>query len=232
MNESVTGGKARRTYLPAAGRDAFLPLYDFITKLTGADEARRILLDQAELRPGQRVLDVGCGTGSLTMLLKQLHPEIEVVGLDPDPKALSRATRKAQRAATFPEFDQGFSDELQYPANSFDHVFSSFMFHHLPADRKAGTLGEIRRVLKPGGDLHMLDFRGPESARTGSWSRWFHSHHNLKDNSEIRILTLMAQAGLADPRTVGYRTILFGFGHVAYYQASALKLARASTNQV
>jgi len=231
MNGSAIGGKHQRSYIPAAGYNWLLPLFDLFSKLTGTDEARSILLEQAELRPGQQILDIGCGTGSLAILLKQRHPEIEVVGLDPDRKALALAGRKAQRAGASPHFDRGFSDWLPYSADSFDHVFSSFMFHHLQSNEKEETLREIRRVLKPGGSLQLLDFRGPESA-TGSLSLWLHSHHNLKDNSEKQILTLMAKAGLADLRTVGYGTVLFGLGHIAYYQAAALKLARAKTNQL
>ncbi len=231
MNGSAIGGKHQRSYIPAAGYHWLLPLFDLFSKLTGTDKARSVLLRQAELRPGQQILDIGCGTGSLAILLKQQHPEIEVVGLDPDPKVLALARRKAQRAAVSPHFDRGFSDALPYPADAFDHVFSSFMFHHLHSNEKEETVREIRRVLKPGGSLHLLDFRGPASA-TGSLSLWLHSHHNLKENSETRILTLMAKAGLADLRTVRYGTVLFGFGHVAYYEASALKLARAKTNQL
>jgi ubiquinone/menaquinone biosynthesis C-methylase UbiE len=102
--------KSRRTYIPAAGHDWFLPLYDLMTKLMGADQARRALLDQAELWPVHRVLDIGCGTGSLAVLLKRLYPEVDVVGIDPDPKALARARQKAERAAVSLRFDQGFSD--------------------------------------------------------------------------------------------------------------------------
>ena len=104
-----------RTYLPAAGHDWSLPLYDPIVKLLGGDAARKALLEQAALRPGQRVLDVGCGTGTLATLIKQLYPDVEVVGLDPDPKALARARRKAARAGVSIQFDQGFGDELPYP---------------------------------------------------------------------------------------------------------------------
>jgi len=77
--------EASRTYLPAAGHDWLLPLYDPIVKLLGGDAARRELIHQANLRPGYRVLEVGCGTGTLTLMIKRLHPETEVVGLDPDP---------------------------------------------------------------------------------------------------------------------------------------------------
>src|SRR5215469_6148214 len=90
--------EVRRAYLPAAGHDWALPFYDPFVKLLGADAARRTLLQQADLRPGNRVLDIGCGTGTFVELIKRVHPEVSVVGLDPDPKALARAKKKAARA--------------------------------------------------------------------------------------------------------------------------------------
>lgn len=219
MERAETMREARRTYLPAAGHDWFLPLYDPFVRLLGGDSARRALLDQAAVRPGHRVLDIGCGTGTLVMLIKSLHPQVDVVGLDPDPKALARARRKAERASVSIQLDQGFSDELPYPDGSFDRVFSSFMFHHLPADEKEKTLREVRRVLKPGGALHLLDFGGPESSAGGVLARLLHSSDRLRDNAEGRVLNLMARTGLADPKKVGQRAMLFG--RVAYYQASA-----------
>lgn len=223
MSESAMEGKRQRSYIPAAGFHSLLPLFDFVTKLTGADAARSALLRQAELRPGQEILDIGCGTGSLAILLKELHPQIDVVGLDPDPKALALARRKAQRAGVSPQLDQGFSDALEYPADSFDHVFSSFMFHHLRSNQKEETLREIRRVLKPGGYLHLLDFRGPNTGDTRPVTSWFHSRAILRDNAENRILELITRAGLAEAHVVHRQTVVFGFAHVGYYQACALK---------
>ncbi|HEY6903360.1 MAG TPA: class I SAM-dependent methyltransferase [Candidatus Acidoferrales bacterium] len=223
MNVPATGGKHQRSYIPAAGFHWLLPLFDFVTRLTGADAARSALLQQAELRPGQQILDIGCGTGTLAILLKQLHPQTEVVALDPDPKALALARRKAQRAAVSPRFDQGFSDALEYPTDSFDHVFSSFMFHHLRSYQKEETVREIRRVLKPGGYLHLLDFRGPNTGDTRAVTRWFHSRNILRDNAETRMLELITRAELAEAHVVRRQTVVFGFAHIAYYQACALK---------
>ncbi len=211
--------EVQRTYLPAAGHDWFLPLYDPFVKLLGGDSARRALLDQTALRPGHRVLDIGCGTGTFAVLIKRFHPDVAVVGLDPDPKALARAKRKAERARVSIPLDQGFSDELPYPEASFDRVFSSFMFHHLPAGDKEKTLREVRRVLKPGGALHLVDFDGSGSSRHGFLAHLLHSSERLSDNSEARILALMNQAGFADPRKVSQRTMLFL--RIAYYLASA-----------
>ena len=213
--------QTQRAYLPAAGKSWLLPLYDVTTKLIGGDQARRALFGHVDLKPGDRVLEIGCGTGSLTILLKQRYPQIEIVGLDPDPEALTRARQKAKRAAASIQFIQGFSDALEYPAGFFDHVFSSFMFHHLENAQKEETLREVCRVLKPGAHLHLLDFTGPEAAGDSSVSRWLHSHHRLNDNSESRIITMMTDAGFQDVKVAGRQTVLFGFGHVAYYLASA-----------
>jgi ubiquinone/menaquinone biosynthesis C-methylase UbiE len=208
-----------RTYLPAAGHDWLLPFYDPFVKLFGGETARKTLLDQVALRPGHRVLEIGCGTGTLSTLIKRLHPGTEVVGLDPDPKALVRARRKAQRAGVFVRFDQGFGDQLPYPEASFDRVLSSFVFHHVPANEKGPMLREVRRVLKPGGRFHMLDFEGPGDGTPGLLARLFHANHRLQDNSESRVVDLMQQSGFVDAKKMGRRHLLLG--NVAYYRAVA-----------
>ena len=114
-----------RTFLPAAGKDWLLPFYDPIVKLFGGDAARQALVEQADLRAGQRVLEVGCGTGTLMLMIKRQHNNVEVIGVDPDPKALKRARDKAARAGLSIQFDQGFGDQLPYRDKSFDRVLSS-----------------------------------------------------------------------------------------------------------
>ena len=207
----------QRTYLPAAGRDWTLPLYDPLVKLLGADKVRRTLVGQAALQPGHRVLDIGCGTGTLAQLIKQLYPTVEVVGLDPDPKALARARCKAERERVSVRFDQGFSDELPYPDASFDRVFSSFMFHHLPTGVREKTLCEVRRVLASGGSLHFVDFE--PSTSHGILARHLASHH-LKENSESLLLGLMRRAGLTGPMRILCGAMLLGILHFGYYEAT------------
>lgn len=185
-----------RAYLPAAGRDALLWLYDPLTRLLGAHEIYRALIDQGALRPGHAVLDVGCGTGTVAVMIKRLHPQVDVTGLDPDPKALARAARKATRAGVAVRFDRGFGDEQPYADATFDRVFSSMMLHHVRRDDKPKVLAEFRRVLKPGGSLEFLD---------------------IAPDGEDRMLRRLEEAGFADIRRVGERKLLFG--RVAFHQA-------------
>ena len=210
---------ARHAYLPAAGRDLFLPLYDPLTKLLGADRARSKLFDQASVQPDHRILDIGCGTGSLAVAIKQWRPTVNVVGLDPDPKALVRSHRKARAAGVSIRFDQGFANALPYPNASFDRVFSSFMFHHLPQGAKLATLCEVRRVLKPGGSLHLLDFVEPGQHSHNPLARWLHTSEQMENNTQEQILGWMIEAGLLDPRPVAFDERLFG--RIVYYRASA-----------
>lgn len=208
-----------QTFTPAAGHDFLLPFYDPLMKLLGFGRLHRALLEQAELRPDHRVLDVGCGTGTLALTVKRLHRGIEAVGLDPDANALARATAKAKRAGLQVRFDQASADALPYGHGSFDRVFSSMMFHHLRPAQKEGMLREVRRVLAPGGRLEFLDFSHPGGHVHGFLARLVHSHAELRDNVDERIVDRMVAAGLAGATMVREQGTLFG--RVGFFQASA-----------
>ena len=201
---------ANRAFLPAAGRDFLLPLYDPLVKLLGADRARKKLFDQASVQPHHRVLDIGCGTGTFAVAIKGWLPSVQVTGLDPDPKALARSRRKADRAGVSIRFDQGFANALPYSDAYFDPVFSSLMFHHLPHHTKLATMGEVRRVLKPGGSLHLLDFEQEGSQSHNPLARWLHSSERMPDNTCAQILDWMREAGFIEPRMVDSDRPIFG----------------------
>jgi ubiquinone/menaquinone biosynthesis C-methylase UbiE len=209
---------ADRKYLPAAGRDAFLPFYDFIAKLLGADKARQALLQQAKLTPGQRILDIGCGTGTFAVMAKQLYPAVDIIGLDPDPKALARARQKAKKGRVSIRFDRGFADTLEYPSDTFDSVFSSFMFHHLESSNRERTLREVARVLKVGGRFLLLDFEASESGH--GLMHLFHKSERLHDNSEERILALVQRSGFSAYQKLERIPVFWGFGRAGLYQAT------------
>jgi ubiquinone/menaquinone biosynthesis C-methylase UbiE len=209
---------SERRFIPAAGWDFLLPLYDPLQWILGGDALKLPLIEQARLEPALRVLDIGCGTGSLTLLIKRRHPAIEVVGLDPDPRALAVAKRKAERAGLGVQLDQGFSDRLPYPDAAFHRVFSSLMFHHLGRDEKAATLREVRRVLRPGGSFHLLDFGPPHSRFARGVVHLFHRAEHLRDNLEDRIPALLGEAGFAGPQELMHRGTLVG--SLSYYRAA------------
>lgn len=209
-----------KDFLPAAGHDFFLPLYDPIVRLMGFERARYELISQGDVKPDQQVLDLGCGTGTFVVLLKRQFPTAQVIGLDPDAKALRRAEKKIRRAGLSVRLDRGFGDELPYETDSFDRVFSSFMFHHLDEQTKKKTLHEVRRVLKPGGSFHLVDFT-VDGGSHGFLARLFHSHSLMKDNTDERLLRLMNHAGFTNSAKLRGETTFFGLLQTAYYRASA-----------
>src|SRR5919106_1753134 len=130
MTEHRPHSVTEHDYLPAAGRHALLPGYDLLTRLLGMNRVYRALIAHADLADGQRVLEIGCGTGNVIVRAKQAHPGADLTGSDPDPRALDRARRKA-RGMTGIRFERAFAQELPYRDGEFDRVLSSMMLHHL-----------------------------------------------------------------------------------------------------
>ena len=207
------------SYLPAAGHDWALPLYDPVVRLMGIGRVWDALIQQAAIAPGHRVLDIGCGTGGLVVRLRQSRADVDVVGLDPDPNALARARRKSEAARVSVHLDRGFSDRMSYPHRSFDRVLSSFMFHHLSSEAKAQTLAEVRRVLRPGGSLHLVDFVG-RSGPHGFLMRVFHPDHVMADNAADRIVARMREAGFSTAACVRRQTLFLRLFVVNSYKAA------------
>lgn len=189
----------KRSFIPAAGHDLALPLYDPLVDLFGASARRQVLIDRADLRAGQRVLDIGCGTGSLTIALKRAQPELRVTGLDPDPRALDRARRKAERAQVQVQYERGFGDALPFADAAFARVFSSFMLHHLQPDAQLLLLQEALRVLEPAGSLHLIDF-----ARDSRGRLFGRDVHGAEDGASA-----LTKAGFADVRAETQKRWLF-----------------------
>jgi ubiquinone/menaquinone biosynthesis C-methylase UbiE len=116
-----------------------------------------MIVDLAQVQPGDTVLDVGCGTGSLALVAKERVGENgQVYGIDPAPRQISRARYKAARHRQTIEFQLGVIEQLTFPDQSFNVVLSTFMMDHLPNDLKRQGLTEIARVLKGDGRLFVL----------------------------------------------------------------------------
>lgn len=146
-------------YIPALAYRWLTPLYDPVVRWTTRERAfKAALIEQADLQPGDRVLDLACGTATLTIAAKQARPAADIVGLDGDEEILERARAKAQTAGVTLRFDHSLSTEMPYPDGSFGVVLSSLFFHHLTREAKLATFREAWRVLKPGGELHVADW--------------------------------------------------------------------------
>ena len=197
-------------YVPAAGQDWLLPLYDpFLRWVMRESVFKTRLVREARIAPGQRVLDLGCGTATLTLLVERLHPDARVTGVDGDPKVLEIARRKAEATASRIVLERGLCYELPYPDASFDRVLSSLVLHHLTREQKLRTLREVARVLAPGGSLHVVDFGKPSTAFGGQLLRLFERGENVRDNLEGRLVEFMREAGFRDAAEAGrHRTPL------------------------
>jgi ubiquinone/menaquinone biosynthesis C-methylase UbiE len=208
-----------RDYIPAAGRDGLLRFYDPVTRLLGADRVRSKLLDAAGVAAGEDVLDLGCGTGAVSLLLAQRQPGARIVGLDPDAKALALAERKASRAGARIEWRQGYAGRAPFPAHSFDHVVSSLVIHHLAADDKRAAFRDVVRLLRPGGRFHLLDFGPPRNAWERALTALFHHDARMQDNLRGVLPDWLREAGFDDVREVESHQTLFG--RVSLYSARA-----------
>lgn len=149
-----------KTFTPALGLRALTPLYDLaIAMLTRENKWRSALIEAIALQQGERLLDVGCGTGSLAVRLATEQPGAWVHGIDPDPDVLRRARSKAAAAGARIAFHEGFlTDEFVADADPFDIVTSSLVFHQVPLAGKRDLFSMMRRALKPAGRLVLADY--------------------------------------------------------------------------
>lgn len=179
----------------------------FVLTLGREGALRRMTADLAQLLPGERVLDVGCGTGTLALVAKRRVGESgRVAGIDPAPQMIARARRKAARRRVALDLQIGVIEHLPFPDQSFDAVLSSFMMHHLPDDLKRRGLAEVARVLKPGGRLLVLDAKTP----SGPW------HSTIQDQPAF-----MREAGFSHIETGNARFPGLGYA-LARIGAAAL----------
>ncbi len=152
-------------YIPALKYRWLTRFYDPVVRVTTREATfKAALLQQANLQDGYRILDLGCGTGTLAMMVKQANRSAEVFGLDADPEALQHARMKLAKSGIEVWLDQGLASALPYTAESFDRTLSSLVFHHLSSEVKLQAMREVLRVLRPGGEFHIADWGRPTNS--------------------------------------------------------------------
>jgi ubiquinone/menaquinone biosynthesis C-methylase UbiE len=217
----VAATRTGESYVPALAHDRLTGLFDPMCRLTMREgRFRPRLLEQAAIGPGHRVLDIGCGTATLAIMVKRGEPLAEVVGLDGDPAILERGRAKVADEGLDVHLDQGMSFDLPYEDGSFDRVLSTLFFHHIKPDAKRRTAREIARVLRPGGELHVADFGKPvDPLQAASFAvfRRFDGEEETRDNARGRLPEIFNAAGLVDARVNG--TLRTVFGTLAFVSA-------------
>lgn len=208
-------------YIPALRFAWLTPAYDIVVRTTTRETSvKTALIEQAGISPGQRVLDLGCGTATLALWVKQRHPDAQVTGIDADPAALEIAARKARRSDVSIGLDPGFSFRLPYADASFDRVLSSLFFHHLTWADKQRTARELYRVLRPGGQLHVADWgraTGPVMRAAFVAIQLLDGFANTRDNVRGKLPALFDEAGFGGVAQT--RTFPTVFGTLALYRA-------------
>jgi ubiquinone/menaquinone biosynthesis C-methylase UbiE len=202
------------SYIPALGFDLLTPLYDPIVHwLMQEERFKSQLVDQAAIQPHHRILDLGCGTGTLTLLAKQKHPAATITGLDGDARVLEIAQAKASQAGVSISLEQGLATSLPYADASFDRVLSSLLFHHLTLVDKARAFDEIYRVLVPGGEAHIADWgkaQNPFMRVAFLAIQILDGFTTTADNVAGRLPLLLGEAGFQEVRQVGSHQTIFG----------------------
>ena len=211
-------------YLPALSYGWLTPFYDSVIRWTMPElRIKRQLIRQAQIKTGFHVLDLGCGTATLTLLVKKAHLDAHVIGIDGDAKILIIARRKAKEEGLDVTFDQGMAFNLPYGDASYDRVVSSLIFHHMTTDNKAKALKEAHRVLRPGGQLHIADFGKPQNVlMTFASVPWqIFDGKTTTDNVKGLMPELMRHAGFLEVHeSVRYMTV---FGTLSLYASRKAK---------
>lgn len=228
-----------REFLPGMGQPWLLPFYDVFSRLAGVRALHDRAASLADVAPGETVLDVGCGTASLSLAVLRAQPDARVTGLDPDSAALRTAARKATRRRVPLTLVQGFADRLPTDDGSLDHIVSSLALHHVPDDGRIVFGREAFRALRPGGTVTIVDFGSPDGADRAAQAHegghgGVRGHGRLRGhgrgrssvasnphtarNLEGGLVRLLADAGFPDAREVEH--VEHRYGPITFVQAT------------
>lgn len=189
--------------------------YDIHTSLMGLGVNRsnsRMIIEMAKIKPGDKVLDVGCGSGNLTLTAQEYAGASgSVYGIDGAPEMIEVARQKAKRSGSEAVFEVGLIEKIPYPEATFDVVISRLVIHHLPDDLKRRGFTEILRVLKPGGWIFLADFNPPTNPILAHIASALVGHQMMMQSNISSIPPLLKEAGFVDVAFGPTRSSLLAF---------------------
>lgn len=189
--------------------------YDIHTSLMGLgvnQSNSRMIIEMARIKPGNKVLDVGCGSGNLTLTAKRYAGTPgSVYGIDASPEMIEVARKKASRSRLEVVFDVGLIEKLDFPDATFDVAISRLVIHHLPDDLKRRGFAEIFRVLKLGGRLFLADFNPPTNPILAHVASALVGHRMMMQSNVGGIPPMLTEAGFIDVTSGPTRSVFLAF---------------------
>ncbi len=214
---------AKSSFVPATGVHWLLPLYDpLVAFCTREGKSKQWLLNQIEFESEQQILDFGCGSGTLLSAMadcaKSLgYDGLRFVGVDADERILRQAESKLGHvndgSSTSVELLCHHGPRLPYASDQFDACVCSLVFHHLTAEEKKGTLGEFRRILRPGSSLYLMDYGRPSHVLAATCFivvRSLDGWRQTADNATGQLPSLLEKAGFQDVQELFHMQTILG----------------------
>lgn len=205
---------AMMRYIPALKYDWLTPFFDlFMRSMMPEEQFRSALVVQAGIKSDHRVLDFGTGTAALSLRAKQQVPQAQIRGTDVDDGIIRIARAKIEATKMEIGLDMYDGNKLPYPDCCFDRVISSLVFHHLTREQKSSSLSEIRRVLKPGGELHIADWGKAQNKMQRALFlsvQVLDGFETTADNVRGLLPALISAAGFVDVLETSTFTTMFG----------------------
>jgi len=210
-----------RAYVPALGDHRLSPFYDTTVALMTCERTwRRAFIKQIAPAPRDVILDVGCGTGTLAVMLAQICPGASVYGIDPDPDILSRAELKARSAGVLVHFAKGYAQETAAAGVRPNKIVSSLVLHQVPLAGKRSAVLSAFAALRSGGEFHMADYGEQKSPLMRFAFRQVQAldgYANTQPNVDGILPALMAEAGFCGIETT--QVIPTPTGAISLYRA-------------